>query len=215
MHVDIRQLVLAIGRAVDLIGIDDVWHGRRVGVIAVEIARRLGWDRATQMLLFDAGVVHDCGVSSTRVHRNLVNEFDWEDAHLHCEKGHEFLKGFSPLSHLGPIVAYHHTHWNDLAKARCEPMTALFANLIYLADRIDVRSATCPVNDSLLISMTPIRDLFARHRGTFFAPELWWMPSSTSPRPRRSGWDCRRTTSASTWGRCITPGTAGSSNIRT
>jgi HD-GYP domain-containing protein (c-di-GMP phosphodiesterase class II) len=171
MEVDVRQLVLTIGRAVDLVGIDDVMHGRRVAVIAVEVARRLGWDSAAQQVLFDAGVIHDCGVSSTRVHRALVNAFDWADAHLHCEKGHALLKDFSPLAHLAPIVASHHTHWDELPKTGCDPMTALFANLVYLADRVDVRAAASFGNESLL-SMAPVRDLVRAHRGTFFAPDL-------------------------------------------
>jgi putative nucleotidyltransferase with HDIG domain len=172
MQVDVRQLVLAIARAADLVGIDDLLHGRRVGIIAVGIARRLGWDQATQRMLFDAGLIHDCGVSSTRVHRTLVNELDWQDAHLHCEKGRELLKDFPPLAHLAPIVGYHHTHWDELAKSRCDPMTALFANLIYLSDRVDVQAAACYASDSLLLSTAPIREMVARHRGTFFAPEL-------------------------------------------
>ncbi len=62
--------------------------------------------------------------------------------------------------------------WDKLGRPNLEPMTALFANLIYLADRVDVQIAACPVNDSLLMSMAPIRDLVTRHRGTNFAPEL-------------------------------------------
>ncbi|HEY3490230.1 MAG TPA: HD domain-containing phosphohydrolase [Candidatus Deferrimicrobiaceae bacterium] len=172
MKVDVRQLILSVARAVDLVGIDDVMHGRRVAVIAVEIAKRMGWDRATQQLLFDAGLVHDCGVSSTRVHRTLVDELDWADAHLHCEKGYALLKDFPPMGHLAPIVLYHHTHWDELSKTRCDPMTALLANLVYLSDRVDVQAASCMGSESPLLAVAPIRETIARYRGTFFAPEI-------------------------------------------
>jgi HD-GYP domain-containing protein (c-di-GMP phosphodiesterase class II) len=171
MRVDVRQLVLAIGKATDLVGVDDVWHGRRVGIIAVELAKRLGWDRSAQLLLFDAGVIHDCGVSSTRVHRTLVNEFDWEDSHLHCEKGHALLSDFHPLAHLAPIVLNHHTHWDALAPKGLEPMAALFSNVIYLADRIDVLAAACGGCGPGAAS-AGLRERVVRHRGTFFASEL-------------------------------------------
>ena len=116
INIDIRQVVLVIARAVDLVGVDDILHGRRVAVIAVACAKHLGWDQAAQNLLFDAGLLHDAGVSSTRVHRTLVNELDWEGAELHCERGFQLLKDFSPLAHLAPILRYHHSHWEDLSR---------------------------------------------------------------------------------------------------
>ena len=91
IRVDMRQVVLVIANAVDLVGVDDVLHGRRVAVMAAAFAKALGWDRGRQDLLFDAGLLHDCGVSSTRTHRHLVEELDWEGANEHCELGHALL----------------------------------------------------------------------------------------------------------------------------
>ncbi len=172
MNIDIRQVVLTIGSAVDLVGVDDVLHGRRVAVMAVECAKHLGWDEEKQSLLFDAGILHDCGVSSTRVHRSLVTELDWEGSQEHCDKGYGMLKDFPPLAHIAPIVRYHHTHWEDLTAPELTPMTARFANLIYLADRVDVSAAPHYGDSSLLLHVGEIRNLIDRHRGAFFAPDL-------------------------------------------
>ncbi len=172
MNIDIRQVVLAIGSAVDLVGVDDVLHGRRVAVMAVECARQLGWDDDDQGLIFDAGVLHDCGVSSTRVHQNLVNELDWEGSGEHCDRGFNLLKDFGPLAGIAPIVRYHHTHWEDLAALKPDPRVARFANLIYLVDRVDVNAAPYYADNALLLHVEEIRDLIDRHRGTFFSPEL-------------------------------------------
>lgn len=172
MNIDIRQVVLAIGSAVDLVGVDDVLHGRRVAVMAVECARQLGWSEDDQGLIFDAGVLHDCGVSSTRVHRNLVNELDWEGSREHCDRGFTLLKDFEPLAHIAPIVRYHHTHWEDLAALKPDPRAARFANLIYLVDRVDVNAAPYYADNALLLHVEEIRDLIDRHRGIFFSPEL-------------------------------------------
>ena len=172
VQVDMRQVVLLIANAVDLVGIDDVLHGRRVGILAVECAKKLGWDQPTLNLLFDAGIIHDLGVSSTVVHRNLVNELDWEDADIHCEQGFRLLKTFPPLSHLAPIIRYHHTHWAAFPRQRQNLGQTLLANLIYLADRVDVQAAPYYADGSLLLHVEKIRSLIKRYCDTFFAPEL-------------------------------------------
>ncbi len=170
--IDLRQLVLLIASAVDLVGVDDVLHGRRVAIIAVECAKQLGWDQAAQYHLFDAGLLHDIGVSSTRMHRTLVNELDWGGADLHCECGYRRLKEFKPLANIAPIVRYHHSHWEDIQKGDINPSIALFSNIIYLADRVDVSAIPYYSDNSLLLHVQEICALINRYRGNFFAPEL-------------------------------------------
>ena len=172
LQIDLRQSVLLIASAVDLVGVDDVLHGRRVAILAVECAKSLGWNEAAQQMLFDAGLLHDAGVSSTRIHRTLVNELDWAGAELHCERGYQLLKDFAPLAHLAPIVRYHHSHWQDLQQVDLDPSLARFANLIYLADRIDVSAAPYYADNTLLLHVQEICARINRYRGTLFAPEL-------------------------------------------
>ncbi|HEY6874520.1 MAG TPA: HD domain-containing phosphohydrolase [Geobacteraceae bacterium] len=172
MRVDMRQMVLVIASAVDLVGVDDVLHGRRVGVMAVQCAKSLGWDQATQNLLFDAGLLHDCGVSSTRVYRNLMDDPDWQGANIHCGKGNELLRGFNPLAHLAQIVLYHHTHWDRLVELSITPTVALYANLIYLVNWVDSSAIAHYADRSLLLHTEELRGLIEQRRGTFFAPEL-------------------------------------------
>jgi response regulator RpfG family c-di-GMP phosphodiesterase len=165
-------MVLTLSRAVDLVGVTDVFHGRRVGMIAVECAKALGCDAATQHLLFDAGLLHDCGVSSTKEHHVIVNAFDWEGMNLHCEKGYALLHSFAPLAHLAPLVRYHHTHWDAMSGLQIDPLIARHANIIQLADRIDVLAAKYYQDGPLLLHVGEIRDLIHRYRGQFFAPAL-------------------------------------------
>ena len=172
MLVTIRQMVLTLSRAVDLVGVTDVFHGRRIGMIAVECAKALGCDAATRHLLFDAGLLHDCGVSSTKEHHVIVNAFDWEGMNLHCEKGYALLHSFAPLAHLAPLVRYHHTHWDAMSGLQIDPLIARHANIIHLADRIDVLAAKYYQDGSLLLHVGEIRDLIHRYRGQFFAPSL-------------------------------------------
>ena len=38
LAIDLRQLVMTIANTVDLVGVDDLLHGRRVGMLARELA---------------------------------------------------------------------------------------------------------------------------------------------------------------------------------
>lgn len=173
LQIDLRQMVLLIASSVDLVGVDDVLHGRRVAILAVQCAKHLGWNEEDQQMLFDAALLHDVGVSSTRLHCRLVNELDWAGASLHGERGYMLLKDFTPLAHLAPIVRYHHTHWQDLQRDNnIDPDIARFTNLIYLADRIDFCATPYYADNSLLPHVPEICARINRYRGTFFAPEL-------------------------------------------
>lgn len=171
MRVDLWQLVYTLSDALDLVGMDDRYHGKRVAVMAATFGEELGCDRPTLQMLFFGGLLHDSGVSSTRVHKQLVTELDWSGANEHCERGEELLSNFSPLAHLAPLVRYHHTHWNDLIRKDLDQNTKLISNLIYLADRLD-SLAIKHYGQDLLLARARIRRVINRYRDTFFAPEL-------------------------------------------
>jgi len=172
IRTDLRQAVFALSDALDLVGVDDYHHGKRVGLMAVECGRALGLESAGLNFLLDAGLLHDCGVSSTEIHHHLVEELDWSGAQAHCERGHALLSGFAPLAPLAPLILYHHTHWDKLSTLELDDRTKLFSNLIFLADRVDTLAAPHYGQQSLLFYRGQIRDTIARHSGTFFAPRL-------------------------------------------
>ena len=170
--VNLRQLVYSIGAAVDQVGVDDLYHGRRVGMMAVEVAKHLPMDESMRQTLYDAGLLHDCGVSSTKTHKTLLSEFDWDGAQAHCDRGHDLLAGFAPLAHLAPIIRHHHRRWQDLAPLGVDAETALAANLIYLVDRVDTLAAPYYGDHSLLTRTRDICATLARYAGSTFAPQL-------------------------------------------
>lgn len=170
-RVDLRHVVYALSDALDLVGVDDYQHGKRVGVMAAEMGRAMGLDEDAVDDLFNVGLLHDCGVSSTAVHSTLVKELDWSGAQAHCALGHALLRDFPPLGHLAPIVLYHHTHWAALRREGLPYTLALQANLIFLVDRVDALAA--PHYGPHLLSHTPaIRETIAGLAGDMFAPEL-------------------------------------------
>jgi len=170
IQVDLRQVVYALSDALDLVGMNDFYHGKRVSLMAVQVARTLGLDDATRDELFNAGLLHDCGVSSTAIHQHLVDELDWAGAQSHCEIGYRLLDSFGHLRSLAPLVRYHHTHWCDFAHMDVAPEVARLSNLIFLADRADALAAP-HLGPELLLHKQPILDTLAGYRGVMFAPD--------------------------------------------
>ena len=164
--VDLDRAVGALADALDLIGVDEVGHGHRVAWMAATVAARLGWAAAERRELLRAALLHDCGVSSTREHKHLVNELDWEGAQAHCERGAAYLAEVPPLAHLAPVVREHHTHWPDLLHRGVPEAVALPANLIFLADRADTLRARG------FAAGQPVVEILVGHGPTHFAPAL-------------------------------------------
>jgi putative nucleotidyltransferase with HDIG domain len=169
---DLRHVTYALSDALDLVGVDDVGHGKRVGIMAAECARGEGRPEPEVTFLLDLGMLHDIGVSSTQVHRNLVAEFDWQGSQEHCETGYARLRDFAPLSRMALPVRYHHTRWDRLVEASVDPAVARQANLVLLTDRVDAFSAPYHADGTLLAHTAEIRDQVLGRAGTYFAPDL-------------------------------------------
>lgn len=168
--INLRQAVFALADALDLVGIDEVQHGKRVAYMALACARRLGMDTNTQRRLFHAALLHDCGVSSSRMHERLIGGLDWEGAHEHCEVGYALLKDFAPLADLADIIRYHHTHWRD-RPAHLDADTARLANLVYLADRADALAAPY-YGSNIFVARRLVREKLRPLAGDLFEPGL-------------------------------------------
>lgn len=172
MQVSIQHMVQTLARAVDLVGVNDVFHGRRVGIMAVEIGRRLGLDRAEQREVFEAALLHDCGVSSTREHTRIISEFEGDGLDAHAQRGCKVLAAFAPLAHLAPIVLHHHTWWKDLPRDILNAKQLLTASLVQLADRVDALASCHYRDETLLMYVDEIRDRIRGGRARQFAPEV-------------------------------------------
>ncbi len=170
-HLDLNEVVLALSDALDLVGVDDVGHGKRVAFMATEVANGLGLPEVARQKLFLAAVLHDCGVSSSRVYRRLAGDLDWAGSPDHCRIGHDMLLSFEPLADLAGIVLHHHDRWRDLASGHAGSEDALLANAVHLADRVDALLAQAPRQD-ILLSRLEVRDFVEATAGDRFAPEL-------------------------------------------
>lgn len=172
LQADLRHVVYALSDALDLVGVDDVAHGKRVAIMAAECGRVAGLSEQEQTFLFDLGMLHDIGVSSTRAHCKLVQRFDWDGSQVHCEVGYALLAGFAPLRGLADAVHFHHTRWDALQAAALKPEIKRAANLIYLVDRVDSLAAAHHAAGDLFNFTDELRARVAENAGTYFSPEL-------------------------------------------
>lgn len=174
LNVDLRQAVIALAEALDLVGIDEHQHGERVAYMATSCARKLGWDEKAIDDIFHSGLLHDCGVSSSVVHKKLIAEMDWEGSELHCVLGEHYIKNFPPLAYLAPVIRHHHTHWHTLQQLDLPQQVKDAANLIYLVDRVDAIQAQIKSDSTISPSKRSevIRERIAAAVDEHFAPHL-------------------------------------------
>ena len=170
MRIDLQQAVVALSDALDLVGVDALYHGKRVGFMMLK-----GYDQIKPDLsedqVFELGLLHDIGVSSTQVHRHLISDLEWSGAEDHCRVGSERLARFPPLAPLAPYVLYHHTRWEDLVALGLEEKTATLANWIFLTDRVDSLAAL-HYQSNILDAKQHIIETISKFKGSLFKPEL-------------------------------------------
>lgn len=173
LEVDVGRAAHTLTKALDYVGIDDKSHGRRVGLICHRISHRLNWNRERRHFVLLAGMLHDCGVSSTKVHQKLVDELEWQGAEEHCIRGHYFLQSFPPFRRYAQAIRYHHTRWEHLPEELTQEVKE-YANLIFLADRLDVLFASY-IKDHpdylVLLNRQQFLDELRPHIGTLFSAE--------------------------------------------
>lgn len=172
IEADFRQVVYALSDALDLVGVDDVAHGKRVGVMAAECARAMALPADEVQFLFDLGLLHDIGVSTTTMHRHLVTEFDWAGSQEHAIRGYDALKDFRPLARMALPIRYHHTRWDRMVAEGVDPEVCRHANLTLLADRVDAMAAPYYTSGKVLQHRDAIRHEIETRSGSYFDPRL-------------------------------------------
>ena len=169
--IDIRKAVIALSDSLDLVGVDEVQHGKRVAYIAVQCARRLGLDEDSCNELFEIGLIHDIGVSETSVHKHLTEEFEWDRELLHCQVGYDLIKDYPPLAEYAQPILHHHTPWQQLKTLKLSSRHKRFANIIHLADKVSTLASPY-YGDNILEKSAYICNEIATKREVHFNPSI-------------------------------------------
>jgi putative nucleotidyltransferase with HDIG domain len=169
-EINLTQLVHMLSDMLDLVGVDDLHHGKRVAYMCRETGRELGFDPIQMNSLYTAALLHDCGVSTTNMHAHIIKELDWPGSQEHCTRGSALLDAQPIFKHLAPLINLHHTHWQEMDPS-IQQNTAMSANLIHLCDRADAMMQQVS-NKPWLAVRNSIRDRLAHYRDSWFQPEL-------------------------------------------
>ena len=174
LQIDLQKAILALSDALDILGNDKAQHGKRVGYIAAQCAHQLGYEQKIVSKCFNMGLLHDIGVSKTLEMGKLldnVNPDQVMNIMTHCKRGHALLKNFGPFANLADAVLHHHTPWMELQKLGLDKETAILANLIHMADRIDATLQNTS-NTVYLIKANQTYDYLKSARGVDFDSSL-------------------------------------------
>jgi len=171
-NINLHETIYSLSDALDLVGVTQVNHGKRVAYMAAECGKAMHWPSNQVDDLFKAAILHDCGVSNTAVHAKLA-QFQWEQEQGHCEVGANILKSAPLLSDLSDTVLHHHTHWSDLKHLDLPEQVKLNANCIYLVDRVDVLALGYRLKEpDILVNVDQIRALISEKINDWFHPEI-------------------------------------------
>lgn len=171
-NIDIYNAITALSSALDLVGVDEVKHGKRVAIMSRTLAKHIGWSDEECLSILYAGMLHDCGVSKIQEHRLITDSLEWSGAEAHCIRGAEYLAACPILANLAEEIRYHHTRWETLLTLSIDHRTRLRANLLFLTDRVDVLQAPFLGCDTILTEYPAILARIRSLSGCLFAPEL-------------------------------------------
>jgi len=170
--INLHEAIYSLSDALDLVGVTHIHHGKRVAYMAAECGKRLGWSKTQLDEMFQAAIMHDCGVSKTAVHAKLA-QLQWEEESEHCRLGAELMSSSPMLRHFAPIILHHHTHWKELESLDLPEQVKLNANCIYMVDRVDILTLKYLVEGTdILLGKEAIRETIAGKSGDWFCPEL-------------------------------------------
>ncbi len=134
------DLVLSISEATDLVDKELNNHNKRVAFTSLNIADSLGLSNNFKYNLIIAGLLHDIGSFSLK-ERHEILSYDYRPKHStnnHSYIGYILLKDFDPLTEIASIIKYHHHSWEDIEELELPETVKLSAQIIHIADRIDV-----------------------------------------------------------------------------
>jgi putative nucleotidyltransferase with HDIG domain len=151
-------------------------HSRRVAILSVAVADRLGLDAEMRAAVWAAGYLHDIGKLSVPV-RLLTKPARLDDeeratVHAHPARGAEILAGISALRHLIPAVQHHHERWDgcgypDGLQAEQIPMSARILTVCDAYDAMTSARSYRPSRDH-----QDAMDEVASSAGCHFCPQV-------------------------------------------
>ena len=151
-------------------------HERRVGQIASDIARQMGWPEEKCHQLRLVGLVHDIGKIGIPVEilakPTTLSAIEYELIKTHAEKGYEILKDVKSETPIAEIVRQHHEHMDGSGYPRGLKGDEILmeARILCVADVLESMASHRPYRPALGIDVA-IAEL-ERGKGSKYDPEV-------------------------------------------
>ena len=131
-----EKFICIMERALNLIDPKLISHGKRVAYRLFKSLYPLQiYDDEKLRDICMLGLLHDIGAYKTE-DINAITNFEMENVWNHPIYGYLFLKYFSPLGKLAPVVAFHHAKDNQMTFLSEE--NKMLAKLLKASDRADI-----------------------------------------------------------------------------
>ncbi len=175
LKIDLRHIVLGIGRALNYVGADGLDHPFRTAYIAQQCAKQLGWSEERQRFVHLTGVLYHCGVNTNA--DGLVGTDGKPCGCIaeECVRGYEYLNQSALLRPFANAVRHSHTPWPALTQLSLQQCDKDAANLIYVANiadeaifRFAEENPAAPLSDAAL----PTAKAIAGGSGALFCEEF-------------------------------------------
>lgn len=142
------ELIVALSLVLDLERYQQLFHGRRVAVVATKLAEVVIPDKRDQ--IFYGGLLHDIG--SIGLEDHVVNHPDFEAqlanpyVRAHPQRGFQIVSAIPGLEEAARLIRDHHERWDGRGYPAGKQGKAipLGAQLIRIADTLDVSLRKVP-----------------------------------------------------------------------
>ncbi|MEW6562643.1 MAG: PAS domain S-box protein [Pseudomonadota bacterium] len=145
----------AVAKMVDLRDPYTAGHERRVGLIAADIAREMGWPEEKCQNLKLIGLVHDIGKiaipAEILAKPDRLTDLEYEMIKAHAEKGYEILKDVDFPLPIAEIIRQHHERLDGSGYPRKLKGDAILAEarVLSVADVVESMASHRPYRPSL------------------------------------------------------------------
>lgn len=158
------SVIRMIRRALNLVDKRLMDHGIRVAALVNAMLDLEGvTDNQMRKNLAILALFHDIGAYRTEEIDRMV-DFETKTIWEHSIYGYLVFKEFTPLGELAKVILYHHASFGNFPE---EPKDIMhYANLLHLADRVDVFRENCQIKD-----IESLRTALEEKSGTTFDPQ--------------------------------------------
>jgi len=162
--IDANEFLSAFSLALDKAENQPFEHAQRTTYIALQIARELKLSEKELGDIYTSSLLHDIGITTSQADAH-------EDVSLlvnHCTTGADMIKGLPLSAEVVDYVRWHHANWDGSGPfERQGDEIPLGAQIVYLADRIDLRLREL---GSIYNDRSVIQEFLKKNKGTLFSP---------------------------------------------